>query len=397
MELAPFNYDIIYRPGRENHVADALSRISASMNSQSRNLKLKELHDHLCHPGITRMHHWLKNKNLPYTIEEIRVMTNNCRTCAEIKPKYYRHSDPLPELIKATSPFERISIDFKGPVPTNTKNRFILTVIDEYSCFPFAFPCSDVSAKTVITHLNSLFMLFGMPSYVHSDRGASFMSSEVKQYLHSRGIATSRTTAYNPQGNGQVEKLNSTLWKAIQLALKTHNLPIEQWEKVLSFALHSIRSLLCTTINCTPHERMFRHNRRSPNGTSMPTWLTEAEQVLLRRCDRSSKYQPLVEEVDLLESNADYSFVRLRDGRETTVSNRHLAPIGGQGEIIASRPEPEVVVQQPHPPTINQDINLELQDSNVQLQPVVDLESETLRRSARTRRPPLYLRDYSSS
>ncbi|XP_028516682.1 uncharacterized protein LOC110245097 [Exaiptasia diaphana] len=42
-----------------------------------------------------------------------------------------------------------------------------------------------------------------MPSYVHSDRGVSFMSKEFQTYLTEKGITTSRTTGYNPAGNGQ--------------------------------------------------------------------------------------------------------------------------------------------------------------------------------------------------
>lgn len=197
LELAPYRYDIMYRPGKENHVADTLSRVCASI--ESRKSRLLFLHETMCHPGVTRMYHWLKIKNLPYTVDEVRAMTANCRICAEIKPRYFKNPDPLPKLIKATSPMERLSIDFKGPIPSKTNNRFILTVIDEYSRFPFAFPCSDISAKTVIKHLNSIFMIFGFPSYIHSDRGRSFLSSEEREFLHSRGIATSRTTAYNPQ------------------------------------------------------------------------------------------------------------------------------------------------------------------------------------------------------
>jgi hypothetical protein len=34
---------------------------------------------------------------------------------------------------------ERLSIDFKGPLPTATRNAYILAVVDEYSRFPFAF------------------------------------------------------------------------------------------------------------------------------------------------------------------------------------------------------------------------------------------------------------------
>ena len=78
--------------------------------------------------------------------------------------------------------------------------------MDEYSGFPFAYPCEDVSTMTVIKCLNDRFSIFGMSGYVHSDRGASFMSQELKQYLHTKGIATSRTASFNPAGNEQCEK-----------------------------------------------------------------------------------------------------------------------------------------------------------------------------------------------
>lgn len=401
LELAPFKYDIVYRPGKENNVADTLSRVCAAV--ESRSTKLVSLHEILCHPGVTRMVHWTRSKNLPYSIEEIRNMTNSCRICSELKPRYYHPTEPGPNLIKATSPFERLSIDFKGPVPSNTKNKYILTVIDEYSRFPFAFPCSDMSSATVIKNLNELFMIFGMPAFLHSDRGTSFLSSEVKQFLHSRGIATSRTTPYNPQGNGQVERLNSTLWKTIQLALRSRNLPIEDWERALNQALHSIRSLLCTATNCTPHERMFTHTRRSTNGDSIPTWLTNSEQVLMRRFDRTNKYQPIVEEVDLIQVNPDYSYVRLPNGRETTVSNRYLAPLGQDGETIEneiadggvlddSTPQNEHLVQDIEvPPTTEE---LPQGHDNTPDNTQDNAPHSEPRRPTRERRPPVRFGDY---
>ena len=87
----------------------------------------------------------------------------------------------------------------KGP------NPYILIVIDEFSRYPFAFPCKNLSAKTVIECLTSLFCTFGFPCYIHSDRGASFMSRELKAFLLIRGIASSRTIPYYPQGNGKAE------------------------------------------------------------------------------------------------------------------------------------------------------------------------------------------------
>ena len=142
---------------------------------------------------------------------------------------------------------------------------------------------------------------------IHSDRGASFLSNELKKFLSSKGINTSRTTPYHPQGNGQVEKMNGTIWRAITLSLRSKNLPQSHWQEVLPDVLHSVRTLLCTSTNATPHERLFNFNRRSGTGTSLPSWLSEPGKVLLRRFVRQSKQEPLVDEVDLLEANPQYA------------------------------------------------------------------------------------------
>ena len=331
IELSCYNYDVVYRPGPENYAADALSRATCGAVSDD---TLKNLHESLSHPGVTRMNHFVKSKNLPYSVEEIKKMTAACPVCAEVKPRFYKPKRQ--NLIKATQPMERLSLDFKGPLPTNTKNRYLLSVIDEYSRFPFAFPCKDMTTPTVKSALNQMFAIFGMPQYVHSDRGPSFMSDELKSFLHEKGIATSRSTPYNPRGNGQVERLNNTVWKAVTLSLKTRGLEIHQWELVLPDALHSIRSLLCTETNATPHERMFRHTRRSTSGNSLPSWLLTPGPVYLKRNVRTSKYDPIVDEVELVDANPQYAHVRLPDGRESTVSLRQLAPVGEERQVEAA-------------------------------------------------------------
>jgi transposase InsO family protein len=79
------------------------------------------------------------------------------------------------------------------------------------------------------------------------------MSREFKSFLLERGIAKSQTTPYNPTGNSQCERYNGIIWKTITLALETRKLPVTHWEDVLLDSLHSIRSLLCTSTNATPH------------------------------------------------------------------------------------------------------------------------------------------------
>ena len=131
-----------------------------------------------------------------------------------------------------------------------------------------------------------------MPAYVHSDRGPSFMSNELQQWLREKGIATSGTTPYNPQGNGQTKRYNGIIYKTVELALKTKELPFKHSEIVLPDALHSIRSLINTVTNETPHERMFNYQRKSATGYSVPSWLSEPGKVLLKRFVKNSKYEP---------------------------------------------------------------------------------------------------------
>ena len=323
IELSSYSYDVIYRPGSENHAADALSRATCGAASCD---ELKSLHNALCHPGVTRMTHFIRSKNLPYSVEDIRKVTADCSVCAEVKPRFYKPNKTT--LVKSTQPLEKISIDFKGPLPSNSKNKYLLTMIDEFTRFPWAFPCSDMTASTVIKCLVEVFSTFGLPQFIHSDRGSQFMSEELKTFLHNKGIATSRSTPYNPRGNGQVERLNNTIWKAITLSLKSKGLATDQWELGLTDALHSVRSLLCTETNATPHERMFQHTRRSTNGNSLPSWLLSPGPVYYKRHVRNSKYDPVVDEVELIEANPQYAQIRLPDGRESTVALRHLAPVG---------------------------------------------------------------------
>ena len=137
--------------------------------------------------------------------------------------------------------------------------------MDELSQFPCVYPCAGMKASTIIEKLCNLPSLFGFPGYVHTDPGSNFMSSELTEWLRGKGIPASRSTRYNSKGNGQVERFNGVIWKSVLLGLRVKNLSISHRKTVLCDVLHSLQSLLWAT-NCTPHERMFLHLRKSSNG-----------------------------------------------------------------------------------------------------------------------------------
>ncbi|GFV21941.1 retrovirus-related Pol polyprotein from transposon opus [Trichonephila clavipes] len=112
LELASSKFDIIYRPEKQNVIADTLSRITGAITPR---VDLYNLQNSLCHPGVTRMHHWVCCRNLLFSLEDIKKVTNSCLICNELKPRFVKN---VGTLVKATAPFERLNLDFKGPLPS---------------------------------------------------------------------------------------------------------------------------------------------------------------------------------------------------------------------------------------------------------------------------------------
>ena len=346
LELASYGYTIQYRPGRENVGPDTLTRaICASMtNSLS---KLSDIHDRLCHPGVTRLLHFVRTKNLPYSTDDVKILCHSCRICAELKPQFYLSQQNT--LIKATQPMKRWSIDFKGPLRSSSQNTYMLTIVDEYSRFPFAFPCPNTTSATVMKCLDKMFVLCGTPSYIHSDRGSSIFVPGNKGLLLSK------------QALPQAKPLHITL-------LEMDN---ENVITVLSGRVYVWHGELrtCQILNGRSYfqmyyilsDRCFQQLRTQlPMKDSLdssvaplvdpplPTWLSAPGNVMLRRFVRSSKNDPLVDEVELTGVNPAYAHIRYPDGRESYCVSKRLisVPISA---LPISGIQPTITIKCEHP------------------------------------------------
>ena len=71
MELSQYCYDIVYRQGKFNVVSDALSRVYCAAVNALYRMRFIEIHAGLCHAGINRMYHYIRQRNLPYSLDDV--------------------------------------------------------------------------------------------------------------------------------------------------------------------------------------------------------------------------------------------------------------------------------------------------------------------------------------
>ena len=120
-----------------------------------------------------------------------------------------------------------------------------------------AFPLKDTTATTLATTmLNEVICRYGVPSGLHSDQGANLCSSVIYSLCDLLGIATTRTSAYHPEGNGQVERFNRTLQSILAKTVDTNQ---DIWDSQLPKVLFAYRTAVHETTGFTPFHLTFAY------------------------------------------------------------------------------------------------------------------------------------------
>ncbi len=336
VELSEFDFTIQHLPGRLNTAADALSRV-ASISVRDNVGMVRRRHEQFGHPGVARLIKLVQESEDEESIKNLSetcsTVVKQCRICAEVKPRWTKPASS--HVIQATEPWQRLSIDFMVGKPVSTAGYSnILTVVDEHSRFPFAFPTRDRSTATVINCLKPLFELFGPPKSLHSDRGPEFFSPAMSQFLSAWGVHQSRTTPYNPTGNSQCERFNATIWRAVLCLIGQNKAHPTSWPQFLGEALHCIRSLHCSAIGTTPHDLFLSFKRQLPPMNKSGI-IPAGNYAWLRRFVRT-KNDPTGELVRIAAAYPGYAVISRLGHKETdTVNWKHLAPHTGPDQIIS--------------------------------------------------------------
>ena len=216
-----------------------------------RPLVIEQLHDKSGHLGIHKTLRKLRERFYwPSCDIDVKNAIQQCVRCQ-------RRNNPVPKqhtpigTIKSNNPFEKLSWDIMGPLPTSScGNKYILVVTDLFTKWVEAFPLAKTDSVTLAKVLvNEIVCRYGVPRYLHSDQGANLVSEVIKSLCATLGINRTQTTAYHPEGNGQVERFNRTLESMLAKVVADHQ---RDWDEHIQNALFAYRTAIHDSTGYTP-------------------------------------------------------------------------------------------------------------------------------------------------
>ncbi|XP_027169380.1 uncharacterized protein LOC113769101 [Coffea eugenioides] len=105
--------------------------------------------------------------------------------------------------------FDVWGIDFMGPFPSSFGFLYIILAVDYVSKWVEAKATRTNDSKVVADFVRSnIFVRFGMPRAIVSDRGTHFCNKTITALFRKYGVLHKVSTPYHPQTNGQAEVSN---------------------------------------------------------------------------------------------------------------------------------------------------------------------------------------------
>ena len=288
----------------------------------------------LAHPGVKGSQRLVCRRVVwPGMKSDIRDWTRACLQCQTTKVHAHTRA-PLDTIPTPNQRFHTVHVDIVGPLPPSHGYRYILTCIDRFTRWTEAIPMSDITAETVAHHfLFGWVARLGVPHIIITDRGAQFESHVWHKLLQFLGAKRQRTTAYHPQSNGKVERFHRQLKQAIRAQAHPY-----RWAEILPLVMLSIRSTPKEDLHCAPAELVYGETLRLPGefvpdegGEGPESFLPALRQAMARlRPTEPRQQQPFkVNEPSDLTS-AEYVLVR-RDA----VKNPLQRPYDGPFKVLA--------------------------------------------------------------
>ena len=170
--------------------------------------------------------------------------------------------------INADNPFQKLSWDIMSPLPTSTRgNKCILVVTNIFSM--------QMGREFALVKTDSIMLDNVLTDEVVCRYGAPEVSEMIQSLCDQLSIKRTQTTAYHPQGNGQVERFRMLEGSLSKMA-SSHQ---RDWDNHLQKALLAYQTAVHESIGFTPFMVTFGWSPNLPIDVMLGKPLSEATNI----------------------------------------------------------------------------------------------------------------------
>jgi len=144
---------------------------------------------------------------------------STCDLCLRTKPTRKALVGKLHLLQIPDSRWDTLSVDFVVELPSSSRHDAVMTVVDSVSKRVYFIPThTTVTAEGAARlFLHQVWKLHSLPKCVILDHGPQFVAHFTKELYHLLGIKLASSTAWHPQTDRQMERVNQELDQYLQL------------------------------------------------------------------------------------------------------------------------------------------------------------------------------------
>ena len=212
------------------------------------------------HPGISKTMQEIRQKYyFPSIAPYVRNWVRDCEIC--IHDKRINNTRITPELIHIPEwdlgPEDLMQIDLLPELPPSGGYGNIITAIDVFSRYAFAYPVSNPTAvNTAKVIIDIMTRHAYLPTLIITDKGSVFVSQVIHEVAEIMGINLKHATTKHAQTIGVLERAHATIKTSLKMASGEYR---KQWHKYLPIAILNYNTTYHSSIDCEP-SRVF-HGR----------------------------------------------------------------------------------------------------------------------------------------